>query len=364
MNYVGIDLHKKSISICVVVLAGRKRRVTSRANFFCAETDKIREFFAQLEPFEAVVEATASYEWFVQLIETRAQRVVLAHPKKLRVIAESKRKTDKIDAFVLAEFLALDMIPEAYRPTRRQRQHRSLVRYRCYVQRRSVSVRNKIRHILANYNADVRGLFSVEGLAYLKQQTLSPADQWVLEALLEEWQQHRQRLRQIDRQLAEFAAAAPAAEQEARRVLESFPGAGPVTTDVVLAELGDPRRLRSLRRAGSFAGLAPGFRESAKRRKEQGITKEGPRLLRWAMIQLAWRVVQRTARWRNVFEKLEHRIGKKKAITAVARRVFCVLVSMLRAGQAYRWLEEPAGTASPRSQKPKATRTTTTADCC
>ena len=70
------------------------------------------------------------------LIEDLADRLVLAHPKKLRVIAEIARKTDKIDAEVLATFLALDMIPEAYRPSPRIRQYRVLVRHpRCGAQR-------------------------------------------------------------------------------------------------------------------------------------------------------------------------------------------------------------------------------------
>ena len=72
------------------------------------------------------VEATASYQWFVELVEPLAEKVVLANPKKLRVIAESTKKTDRLDAQVLAEFLARDMIPEAYLPTPRQRQHRAL----------------------------------------------------------------------------------------------------------------------------------------------------------------------------------------------------------------------------------------------
>ena len=55
-------------------------------------------FFKKLGKFQAVVEATASYEWFVRLLEPLAERIVLAHPKKLRVIAESTRKSDKIDA--------------------------------------------------------------------------------------------------------------------------------------------------------------------------------------------------------------------------------------------------------------------------
>jgi transposase len=343
MKYVGVDLHKKTISICVVRLEGRKRQVLVRKQFACSDTEGLCRFFRELGPFQVVFEATASYEWFAGLVEGLAERVVLAHPKKLRVIAQSKHKTDKIDAWVLAEFLALDMVPEAYRPTPRQRQHRALVRYRYYVRKRLVSVRNKMRHILANYNADIAELFTVQGLVYLKQQKVSAADRFVLDRLLEEWRQHQGRLREADQQLKAFANEAPLAEKEARQVLATFPLVGPVTSDVVLCEVGDAKRLRSLKRAASFAGLAPGFRESAGRRKDQGITKEGSRLLRWAMIQLAWRVVTRTAYWGGIFARLEHRVGRKKAIVAVARRVFCVLVSMLRSGQAY---HTPGGDAT------------------
>jgi len=122
MKYVGVDLHKNSISICVVVLVGRKRKVVARKRFACQDVAGISRFFRELGRFQVVVEATASYQWFVALVEGMADRVVLAPPKKLRIIAQSKYKTDKIDAWILAEFLALDMIPEAYRPTPRQRE--------------------------------------------------------------------------------------------------------------------------------------------------------------------------------------------------------------------------------------------------
>jgi transposase len=118
MKYVGIDLHKQRISVCVV---NPGRKVVAEEKFACAEPERIVAWLARLGPFQAVVEATASYEWLWELLEPLAQRVVLANPKKLRAIAESTRKTDRLDARVLAEFLALDMIPEAYRPTPRQR---------------------------------------------------------------------------------------------------------------------------------------------------------------------------------------------------------------------------------------------------
>ena len=138
MNYVGIDLHKKTISICVV---NQERQKIDYKRFACSAPQTIVDYFRRLGRFHAVVEATASYEWLVRLLEPLAERIVLAHPKKLRVIAESTKKTDRLDAQVLAEFLARDQIPRAYMPTPRQRQHRALVRHRQYLRGRMTSVR-------------------------------------------------------------------------------------------------------------------------------------------------------------------------------------------------------------------------------
>jgi transposase len=336
MNYVGVDLHKHSISVCVVIQDSAGRRVIGRRRFACQDEERIYEYFAQLCPFQVVVEATAAYEWFARLVEPLSERLVLAHPKKLRVIAESTKKTDKLDAQTLAEFLALDMIPESWRPTPRVREHRVLVRARRRIQRRITSVKNTLRHVLANYNADVRGLFTRRGREYLAQMTLSDADRFQADLLAEELDQHVDRLKRLDKKLVQFAEHAPLAEREARAILATAPGVGPVTTDVVLAELGDPRRFRSQRKATAFAGLAPGIRESAGRAQQLGITKEGSRLLRWILVQAAWRAVRHTTRWRVLFQRLKARCGPKKAIVAVARRLLGVLVAMLRSGQAYR----------------------------
>ena len=84
--------------MCVMIQEGRKRKVVDRKQLYCSDPDGISRYFGSLGPFQVVVEATAAYEWFFQLVESDADRLVLAHPKKLRVIAESTRKTDKIDA--------------------------------------------------------------------------------------------------------------------------------------------------------------------------------------------------------------------------------------------------------------------------
>jgi transposase len=344
MLFVGIDLHKKTITLCVV---NQARETLLQKRFLCCEAQKIRDFFAALGPFQAVVEATASYEWLWALLEPLAARLVLAHPKKLRIIAESTRKSDKLDARVLAEFLALDMIPQAYRPTPRQRQHRALVRQREFICQRITAVKNKMRRLLSDYNADRRDVFSAEGQTYMAQVALSAADRFVLEQLQEHWQHLEKQRRAADQTLRAFAKTAPIAEAEARAALATIPEVGPVTIDVVVSEVGDVRRFRSAKQVTAYAGLAPGRRESAGKSKDLGITKEGSRRLRWALVEAAWRIVRRSPRWQTIYEQLWRRRGKKKAVVAVARRLLTVMVALLRSGQSYRMIQPVPGAAIP-----------------
>jgi transposase len=326
------------------------RKVLKRQTLPCSESKQIVAFFRQWGEFQAVVEATASYEWLWQLLEPLAQRLVLAHPKKLRVIAESKNKSDKLDAQVLAEFLALNIIPEAYRPTLRQRQHRALVRQRSFVKKNLTRVRNKIRRLVSDYNADRRDLFTPEGLRYLREaeKKFSEVDRFVLHQLRMQWEYHQQQLQVVNRRLKTFAGKAPSKEKEIRAVLGSMPSVGPTTIEIVLSEIGDIERFRSNKRVVAYAGLAPGHRESAGHKKDLGITKEGSRLLRWALVQTAWRTLRCSVRWRCVYENLKKRRGSKRAIVAVARRLLTVMAALWRTGQRYR-LEggDPAGIPVP-----------------
>ena len=337
MFYVDVDLHKQVIKLCVIQKVRGKREIVARRRFACRDTEKMRAFFEKLGRFQVVVEATASYEWFFLLIEDLADRLVLAHPKKLRVIAESARKTDKIDAEVLALFLTLDMIPEAYRPSPRIRQYRVLVRHRRWISRRITAAKAKLRNKLAQYNADIAELFTRRGKTYLAEVALGASDRFETDALLEQLELFKRQLNEVDAELAKFAETAPLAEREARAILESIPLVGPVTIDVVLSELGDWRRFRGAKAVVDFAGLSPGIRESAGRRLELSITKEGSRLLRWALVQAAWRLAIRSPRWNRRYLRLQRNTGsKKKAIVGVARQLLCVMFSMLQSGQTYR----------------------------
>lgn len=336
MKYVGIDLPKKRITVCVV--DQDRTKITTR-QFACVAVDRIVAFFRGLGPFQAVVEATARSEWLLTRIEPLAQRVVLAHPGKLRVIAESTRKSDKVDARVLAEFLALDMIPQAYRPTPRQREHRALVRHRQFLQKERTQLRNTVRRIVSDYNADRRDRFTAAGPEHLAGRSLDASDRFIVQQLLEQLEDQEAQLAALGKQLRAFAGAGSEAEQRHRRVLRGVTGVGEVTTEVVLAELGDATRFRATKQAVAYAGLAPGRRESAGKARDLGITKRGSGRWRWVLVEASWQLVRRSASWREVYGRLKQRRGRRRAIGAVARRLLGVLVALLRRGQEYR---EPA----------------------
>ena len=335
MYFVGTDLHKQTITMHIVDQA--RQKIASK-RLHCSDSQGITTWLAGFRPFQLVVEATASYEWFVQLIEPLAERVVLAHPAKLRVIAESTRKSDKLDARVLADFLALDMIPEAHRPSPRQRQHRILVRHRYYLRKRLTSVQNRIRRILSNYNADFPDLFSAATRQAGRHipAGVSMADRFVLSQLWKEYDFCGEQLEASEKEIRQFAATAPIPEAQARQLLHSIPGVGEVTTEAFLSEVGDVRRFGSQKKVAAYAGLSPGQRESAGKVKELNITHCGSRLLRCALNQASWQLVRRDLRWRTIFEGLARRRGKKKAITAISRRLLCVMVALVQRGQAYR----------------------------
>lgn len=332
MKFAGIDLHKQTITICVV---DQSRNILLRKRLYCANEESIKEFFESLGEFRAVVEATASYEWLVKLIEPLADKVILAHPKKLRVIAESTRKSDKLDAQVLAEFLALDMIPTSYRPTPRQRDHRRLVRQRDWIQRRITSVKNRTRRLMSNYNADRQNLFSQAGQRYAKKFPVSAADRFALNQMTAQLEFFCLQLAEANKELVAFAAKAPVGERHARELLLTIPGVGFVTTEVVLAEVADISRFDSQKQVVAYAGLAPGQRESAGKSKELHIEKTGSKHLRWILVEAAWQLVRYSPRWKAIYERLKKRLKAKKAIVAVARRLLGMMTAILKSGEPF-----------------------------
>lgn len=333
MNFIGVDLHKKSITVCIWNPEGRSKF----RKFDCDDVLKISSFFCENKPFQVSVEATASYHWFVELLEPMADKIVLAHPKKMRIIAESRNKSDRVDARVLAEFLANDWTPLAYRPTSRQREHRTLVRHRQFLIRERTRVRNKIRRMASDYNADRRNLFTKDGLEHLsKFVPFNASERFAVDQLLEQLETFNEQILAVGRQIKAFAAKALEREASHRALLRTIPGVGEITSEVVLAELGDVERFHSSKQVVAYAGIAPGRRQSSDKSRDLPITKQGSGLLRWVLVEAAWQLARRSVYWMRVCAALTRRRGKRRAIVAIARRLLGVMVAILRTGQNYR----------------------------
>lgn len=332
MRYVGIDLHKRSLTVCVI---DKRTGETFDRRFQCSEEAALRKFFGELGPFEAVIEASGTYEWLWELLEPLAKRLVLAHPKKLRIIAESMKKTDRHDAYLLAWLLSQDAIPEAHRPTPHQREYQLLVKHRHFLVQSRTKCRNQLRSLLAARNLDYTGLFSAKGKARLASLALKPAERFRVEQLLKLHETLEEQVKTAAKELSKFRKEAPEAEKKQHAIVTSVPGVGNVTADVVLSTLGDVSRFGSQQKVTAYSGLVPGFRESASKRRELGITKQGPRLLRWVLVEAAWQATRYSGHWREVFERIAERRGRKKAIVAVARKLLAVIYSLLKKGESY-----------------------------
>ena len=338
MVYVGIDLHKKTISACVV---DQERTVLSRKQLLCADTLGIAKWFRSLGPCQFAVEATTAYDWLVRILEPLSVSWVLVHPGKFRVIAESLQKSDRHDAQKLAEFLALGLLPKAYAPTPRQREHRQWVRFRAECQRRVSRVKCQLRHLAATYNADHAGLFGKGVLAaFALRPELSGADRFILAERRKELGEATKRTKSAKARLRKFGESGSETETKLRSVLVSIPGIGEIVSEVILAELADGSRFRSLKDVSAYAGLVPKKHESDGTGKQLGITKAGSRLLRWAMVEAAWVAVQTSSKWRERYERIKKTRQSKRAIVAIARKLLVTAASMMRKKEEYQWRNE------------------------
>jgi hypothetical protein len=149
MLYVGVDAHKAHSQMTVMDQTGKilkRRRVASSREGVLEALEPHRADGG--EPMKAVLEAGygwgAIYDW----LEEVADEVILAHPLKVRAIAEARIKTDKLDSEMLAHLLRADLIPEAYAPSKETRATKRVLRQRMFLVRLQTMVKNRVWALL------------------------------------------------------------------------------------------------------------------------------------------------------------------------------------------------------------------------
>lgn len=368
----GLDVHQALIWAC-------RRRIGSPGDVeqevrpFPTTTAGLRQLVAWLEGEGVTIvamESTGVY-WkpVFNLLEGRLP-VILVNAQHLKKVPGWK--TDVIDCQWIAQLLQCGLLKASFVPPRPIRQLRDLTRRRAQLVRERASVVNRIQKILEAANIKLAGVASdilgVSGramltaisrgaddpaaLAELARKSLRrkiPALKESLDGLIHD--HHRFLLRKaldqvkvlegliqdLTDRVVEVMAEEPFAS--ARRRLMTIPGISATTAEVIVAEIGtDMSQFPSAGHLCSWAGLSPGQDQSGKKRRPAKITK-GSQWLRTALVQVAWAASRsKGTRFQRQYARQSPRLGRKKALIAVAHRILALVHILLERGQDY---EEP-----------------------
>ena len=201
---------------------------------------------------EVAVEATCNTHAIAKLLESRVARVVVSNPQKTRVIAESKVKTDKVDAQVLAQLLAADFLPGVWLADEETHALRRQVARRANIVRQRTRLKNQVQAILHRNlvpRCPAADLFGLKGRAWLTEQELPADERQAVEALLRQLDFHGQELAIIDAQLSQIGLAS----DDVKRLM-TIPGVDSTVALSIVAAVGDFGRFASPGQLVSYLG--------------------------------------------------------------------------------------------------------------
>jgi transposase len=324
-QYVGIDFHRRRSVIVRKNSAGEKLSATRVAN----EPLAIAAVLAEAGPNpEVVIEATYGWYWIVDWLQAQGATVHLANPSGLNW-GTRRVKNDERDAIDLIDMLRLGRLPEAWIAPPPVRELRELVRYRAKLVALRSGLKAQVHAVMAKEGVlpSVVDVFGRAGTAQLDSLQLADA--------------YATRVTSLGNLINAYDVEVAALEAQIRgrlhghrgyRAIQAINGIGPTMAAILVAEIGDVHRFRSAPALCSWAGLTPKHRESDTTVQRGGVTKQGSRLVRWA-------VIEGTVRYHGGgklaadYHKIAERRGKNKATVAIARKVLTLVYYGLRDGE-------------------------------
>jgi transposase len=336
MHYVGLDVHARRSSVCVLNADGKAVRRFEVRGDWPALLERLAADVPR--PFAVCYEASCGYGFLHGRLSALADRVAVAHLGKLRLIYGDKRKNDRVDAAKVAKLLYLDAVPQCHVPAADVRAWRGPVEYRRRLVDRRVAVKNQVRALLRGLGVPGvpagKALWSGRGLAWLRAVPLdADADRLRRELLAEELAELTAKVKRVERELDARADRHPGVA-----LLRTIPGVGVRTAEAVCAYLDDVRRFARVRQVGCYLGLVPCQDASAGRERLGHITRDGPGTVRKLLCEAAWQAVRRSPAMRAYFERVAggRPDRRKVALVATAHKLARAMAAMLRSGGAWR----------------------------
>ncbi|WNZ22158.1 IS110 family transposase [Leptolyngbya sp. NK1-12] len=334
MKILAIDLGKYNSVACLF------NTTPNQSEFETIATQRwaLEQLLNQTKPDQIVIETSSITGWVHDFCQSLGYQVLVANPS-----AEAwrwkhvKRKTDKDDALKLAKLTALEQVSAVHGPVAERRQYRLGVKYRKTLVNRINRIQNHIRALFDHQGISIPSghkAWTAAGIETLSQYRKPLAECQLnefwrgeldleLQSLDALWQQ----LQQVDEQLEKVAR-----QDEQVQLLQTIPGVGRRTAEVIVAALDNPHRFKNARQVSAYAGLVPDQRQSGQTNRLGRITCRGSRILRSACVEVAWVMLRYNPWAESIYQRIYggQKTRKKIAIIAVARKRLVRCWAMLR----------------------------------
>jgi len=331
---IGLDLGDRSSHYCMLDEAGNvilERSLPTTAN-------GIRQAFSRIPRCRMALETGTHSPWVSRQLSELGHEVIVAHARNVRLIGESSRKDDRIDARTLARLARIDpglLGPVRHRSAQAQI-HLTVIRARAALVSTRTALVNAARGLTKSYGQRLNKC-GTEQMTRDRAKGLSQELREALDPLLREIESLNERIAEYNRRIEQIAKEV---HPEVAR-LKQVKGVGTLIALTYVLTLDDPQRFRRSRDTGCFLGLRPGRRNSGQSEPQLHISKEGDRYLRTLMVQGAHYILgpfgqdSDLRRWGLKLAERGGKNAKKRAVVAVARKLAVLLHKLWVSGEVY-----------------------------
>ncbi|MGC9385167.1 MAG: IS110 family transposase [Kosmotogaceae bacterium] len=333
MLYVGIDQHKRTSYFCCLNEDGRVVKERNLVN----DSSVIETFLSQLPDDEltAVLEVGSYWGVMHDTLEELdlVDNIKLAHPQKLKAFASANKKTDKIDAHLLAELLRRDQIPEVWIQTKTLRVQKNVARFRLFLVRERTRIKNRIHNIASRNHLntpEVSDLFGKYGREWLNTVDLPEEERFTLDCHLDFLDFIESQIKKIEKYLNKLFK-----DDEEVKLLKTIPGIGNILAVVLKLEIGDINRFSTVGKFHCYSGLIPSIYSSARITRYGRLVKNSNKYIRWALVEAAQIANRHSINFKRIYDRIAARKNKKTAVIVVARKLASTLFYMLKRKEKY-----------------------------
>lgn len=326
MYYIGLDVHKKTISYCVKDGSGR---VHAEGTIAATRCDLDHWLKALPQPWTAAMEATIFTGWIYDHLQPHAAALKVAHPLMLRAIAAAKKKNDRIDASKISDCLRCDFLPECYMASTPIRERRRTLRYRSLLVRQLIQMKNKIAVLLmeagVTYNKQ-----KLHKVGYFRELLATNQDiDDGLRSLLRLCREMVVRLGKTESALVRSLERDPLLRERIERLM-TIPAVGPITALTWALEVGEVGRFSSIKKAISYCGLCSAEKSSGNTVQRTPLSKQRNKHLQTMLIEAAKLAPRNSPALAMLYDREKQKSNANRATLAVARKLVAYLVAVDR----------------------------------